>query len=65
MEPVFRAISDKNNPVDVFEYLSKLLRWLSAAIGFSSANADSNDTESGADVGTAAVKGITGRNGVP
>ena len=61
MEPVFRAISDKNNPVDVFEYLSKLLRWLSAAIGFSSANADSNDTESGADVGTAAVKGDSGK----
>lgn len=33
MEPVFRAVSDKDSTVDVFGYLSELLKWLADAIG--------------------------------
>ncbi|MDE6528160.1 MAG: hypothetical protein K2L78_03850, partial [Muribaculaceae bacterium] len=48
MEPVFRAVSDKNNPVNVFDYLSGLLQWLSDAVSPSLSD-NSPATDSGTD----------------
>lgn len=63
MEAVFKSVSDKNNPVDVFDYLNGLMRWLAEAVGSSLTE---NGTQASDDIladGTAAVKGADSEQG--